>query len=394
MTTANWFEETFGFKEYSSPTKTTAMFKCEYLQRKEIYLTSLPNKRVFHVGRFETPTLAQLSMTAETEKATWRSERAHQYPLSPVKQFNDYGLSFTHEIGDVRTYYTPSKCTTTPLSDSLIHSTTLFQIASQFNCLEMASPDVTPSSGISQYFHDKTQGPISSLMCPGAIVYRNYLEERDVKGQCRTQLDCLDAMASVLDNAKNKYFKMQNGYCAPIGDGVARLSKRITQTQEIAQTSDDDKNKEKEKKIITDAYYALKVGIHWNTQVYAHPNIHVAQLFCSALPLAYYEEVSKDDWEPFARLILDSLYEATLTCAVILAYERRERIKVVLTCVGGGVFGNKHEWICAAITKSLNKFRSEPIDVILLHYTSKPKEYKPLHSIQKSKNEPTKLTNA
>ena len=35
----------------------------------------------------------------------------------------------------------------------------LFQIASQFNLLEMASPNITPEQGINDYEHDRTQGP-------------------------------------------------------------------------------------------------------------------------------------------------------------------------------------------------------------------------------------------
>jgi hypothetical protein len=35
----------------------------------------------------------------------------------------------------------------------------LFQVASQFNLLEMVSPHVTPEQGVAGYAHDRTQGP-------------------------------------------------------------------------------------------------------------------------------------------------------------------------------------------------------------------------------------------
>src|SRR5262249_25376773 len=35
----------------------------------------------------------------------------------------------------------------------------LFQVASQFNLLEMTSPSVTPEQGVTRYQHDRTQGP-------------------------------------------------------------------------------------------------------------------------------------------------------------------------------------------------------------------------------------------
>lgn len=34
-----------------------------------------------------------------------------------------------------------------------------FQVASQFNALEMPSPSVTPEQGVTAYVHDRTQGP-------------------------------------------------------------------------------------------------------------------------------------------------------------------------------------------------------------------------------------------
>ena len=46
----------------------------------------------------------------------------------------------------------------------------LFQVASQFNVLEMASPDIEPSAGITIYEHDRTQGPVCAIACPAGTV--------------------------------------------------------------------------------------------------------------------------------------------------------------------------------------------------------------------------------
>ena len=48
----------------------------------------------------------------------------------------------------------------------------LFQVASQFNVLEMVSPDVGPEEGITCYQHDRTQGPACAMACPAATVFR------------------------------------------------------------------------------------------------------------------------------------------------------------------------------------------------------------------------------
>jgi hypothetical protein len=50
----------------------------------------------------------------------------------------------------------------------------IFQVASQFNALEMVNSTVTPQQGISNYIHDGTQGPECAMMCPFGTLYRNY----------------------------------------------------------------------------------------------------------------------------------------------------------------------------------------------------------------------------
>jgi hypothetical protein len=48
----------------------------------------------------------------------------------------------------------------------------VFQVASQFNVLEMVSPDVGPEAGVTGYQHDRTQGPACAMSCPAATVFR------------------------------------------------------------------------------------------------------------------------------------------------------------------------------------------------------------------------------
>jgi hypothetical protein len=50
----------------------------------------------------------------------------------------------------------------------------LFQVASQFNLLEMTSYDVTPEHGVTRYQHDRTQGPACAIAAGAATIYRNY----------------------------------------------------------------------------------------------------------------------------------------------------------------------------------------------------------------------------
>jgi hypothetical protein len=50
----------------------------------------------------------------------------------------------------------------------------LFQVASQFNLLEMTGPDVTPEHGVTRYAFDRTQGPACAIAAGAATIYRNY----------------------------------------------------------------------------------------------------------------------------------------------------------------------------------------------------------------------------
>lgn len=89
----------------------------------------------------------------------------------------------------------------------------VIQAASQFNCLEMVGPRVTPSSGITQYFRDRTQGPACAQTCPASTFHRNYLADG---GQCGTrQINTLRGCEQLpfVNNDGNKHWEMQNG-CA------------------------------------------------------------------------------------------------------------------------------------------------------------------------------------
>jgi len=55
----------------------------------------------------------------------------------------------------------------------------LFQVASQFNLLEMTSPDVRPEDGVTRYGRDKTQGPACAIAAGAATIYRNYFATVD-----------------------------------------------------------------------------------------------------------------------------------------------------------------------------------------------------------------------
>lgn len=94
----------------------------------------------------------------------------------------------------------------------------LFQVASQFNLLEMVSPDVTPEQGVTRYQNDHTQGPACAIAAGAATIYRNYFASVEgSQGQTATrQLNGLADLGAALSRAVglpvDDLWRMQNGY--------------------------------------------------------------------------------------------------------------------------------------------------------------------------------------
>ncbi len=96
------------------------------------------------------------------------------------------------------------------------------------------------------------------------------------------------------------------------------------------------------------------------------PRRLVSQAFCSALPVNY-GDGRKSAWEAFGRLVLEASYEATLLAAVEQSLAGMSNI-VLLTRVGGGVFGNADAWIDDAIVRALEIVEHAGLDVRLVSY--------------------------
>merc|ERR1712196_379514 len=81
-------------------------------------------------------------------------------------------------------------------------------------------------------------------------------------------------------------------------------------------------------------------------------------------------------WAPFAQLVLNAAYEATLTAAILETLTGKDKDKpgakkVYLTALGGGVFGNREEWIANAILRACIKFKDVGIEVIIVSFGQK-----------------------
>lgn len=314
-----WFERLTGFPEH------TPQQVRENLTVDSNRLTSLVNGKSWICGELETP-----SLTALRERVRSGGYRSGKLTVREV-------------VADVQALHTDASS-----------ASALFQVASQFNLLEMVSPTVTPEQGVGIYEHDRTQGPACAIAAGAGTIYRNYFAV--VRGQpgqtARNQIDCLVDVGAALGNTGNRLWEMSNGYALVSDDGLTEIARRLHTA------SEDEKDQLRQK---------LRIGIQWNTQVTLYDCKHlVTQAYCSALPVAY-SQLAPDRWADFARLILEAAYEATL-CAGILNAQKNGSKRVFLTLLGGGVFGNDPDWIIGAIRRALILYREVDLDAAVVSY--------------------------
>jgi hypothetical protein len=236
----------------------------------------------------------------------------------------------------------------------------VFQVASQFNLLEMIGPDVTPEQGVTGYAHDRTQGPACAIAAGAGTIWRNYLAPiGDQIGQTvDRQLDGLadlgEALALDMGFAPGTLWLMRNGYALPDSVMVARIDKHLAGLHE--------RGRDRLRGL-------LRVGLHRNVEVTepgAAPDTRVTQVYCSALPVAY-SGIPAAEWTKFASLILEAAYEATVLSAVLNAAGGGPR-RLLLTRIGGGAFGNDEAWISAAILRALRLIAGQGLEVLMVSY--------------------------
>ncbi len=313
----NWFEELMGFRE-EAPEQVRANITID-----GHILESRVNGNRLAYGELEWPTLAELR------------SRVHTHEYNPGK------VSVREVVADVQQLHT-----------DVVNAGSMFQVASQFNLLEMVSPNMTPDHGVGIYENDHTQGPACAVAAGAGTIYRNYFAS--VNGQtgqsAQNQIDCLEDIGNALGNIDNSLWDMSNGYALASHSGLHEISDKL----QVASEGQRDELRQ-----------LLRVGIQHETQVTLGDSGHtVSQVYCSALPVAYTNH-SPSLWEPFARLVLEATYEATI-CAAILNGNNR----LFLTFIGGGVFGNEHDWIVDAIQRSLKLYAHIDLDLVIVSYGS------------------------
>jgi hypothetical protein len=327
MAAMDWFEKLAGFRE-SDYAGTRANFEVAGTA-----LRSLVNGTSYEIGKFELASLQALRGEAQVSS-------------SPAGR-----LKVSIETGNVRFMHRKPE-----------NAGALFQVASQFNMLEMVGPSVTPEQGVTRYQCDPTQGPACAIAAGAATIYRNYfVPVGAAQGQtAKRQLDGLADIGATLGEALNvpveSLWQMRNGYALAERSGLD-LIVRYLGTLDARQT---------------DALRGrLSIGLHRDveaTEAEGGERILVSQAFCSALPVAY-SGIASRHWERFAVLILEAAYEATMWAAVLNAQRGASNV-VFLTFLGGGAFGNEDRWIHASIRRALRTVAAYDLDVRLVCYST------------------------
>ncbi len=269
-------------------------------------------------GRFMPQSIRQLR--AEAQKTTTGS--------SPPRLFVITGADPVTDIGMLQANAEPG---------------TLFQVASQFNCLEAPGPGIV---SVQDYFGDSTQGPRASISAfPGTLV-RHYAAPSAGGRFVQTDDRQLNLLAGALPTA------------------LGRVHAGYLMTQELT-------NLDRVAKQFEEQFEAIQVGVHdavpvllgerWDGPV--QPGQTVAQVFTSTLALGGYSEGARFSGavERICRQLLRASYLGTLLAAMTLGQRR-----VVLTMIGGGVFGNPHGLIWECILWAFDEVRGTgQLDVIL-----------------------------
>ncbi|GAB6841732.1 hypothetical protein HNR00_004767 [Methylorubrum rhodinum] len=237
----------------------------------------------------------------------------------------------------------------------------LFQVASQFNMLEMVGPDVTPEDGVAGYAYDRTQGPACAMAAGAATIYRNYLVPvaGEIGQTAARQLDGLadlgGALAQRLGTERAALWAMRNGYALPTRTSLDAIAAYLSAADEDT---------------LNDLRGQLRLGLHRDVEVTDGPAPRplVSQIFCSALPVAY-ARLPAVSWTSFARVVLEAAYEGTLLAGVLNA-ARGASDRVLLTRLGGGAFGNADAWIDAAMLRALRLVGDRDLDVAVVSYGS------------------------
>jgi hypothetical protein len=357
---SGWFKNVFGFDENAANFATT-------------------HKDSFHVKKNPKPTESILMTVKGTEIDIGVFRYRSVEELLKVASANPsarsvFGVDSTRN--NLKYYIMTS--TSRAIHTNPSYHDSIFQVASQFNALEMVNSTTTPQEGITNYVHDKTQGPECAIMCPFGTLYRNYFcmpnastsqqpEDKSVNGNPQigtdgkssgnNQINTLTELMKV--DGCFKELRFQNGYIfVNDKDQLESINTYLSNPVNFWNAV------MKIKYVIQEDTPVVNVAV--DGKIMDHK---VSQIYCSAYPVAYDPlKAPEKDYYLLSSMILHAVYYSTLAYAVSRITPDEPRKKVFLTRVGGGVFKNEAYIIDTAIYNAVRHFIAYPIDVYIVGY--------------------------
>ena len=365
-----WFSRIYGFQEMFNETTSNVnrLMKLSKGTQERIYLTYTDT--FAHESKFD----AGIPLYKSTGVLV--SEANHIISENPVQP----RITYREINADVKKLHA---------NPSLAGS--LFQVASQFNSLEMVNPNYKPEKGITIYEHDRTQGPICAMACPTGTLYRNYFMMnmgRDKSREPQTETNQINTLETIINKFKGSKFPVdfvvKNGYILPatIKDS-ATLNELLANSLALEQ-------------MVDDVNYVIQEDVPVLLETNKQTPHKVSQIYCSGFPLAYCISTAHNDgllgpqeqaiinahehgdgggvkWYAYMnrnliKMITTAMYTATLSHAVNMTKTQGKRVKVFLTLVGTGVFGADTEFIRGIMGNVIRKYRHFPIDLYLVNF--------------------------
>ena len=260
-------------------------------------------------------------------------------------------ITFEHIIGDI-----------IDLQKNLENNDASFQIASQFNCLEMIDQYVSPIDGITNYYKDKTQGPLAVICTPYALAWRNYVF-KDYTHE--SQIDMTHDLLSYFQTINLSIsWHVINGYLIIDEDNLNKINE-ILKIEVLY-------NNAKEYVVVCMQRNVNVIlnGVYYNT---------ISHIFCSGIPLSYYPNnmINKNDWNLLSMLILETQYELTMLCSIYNNILKNNNQPLFLTKIGVGAFGMNKNILIKAIEKAYNNIKKlkHSLYIKLVHYKTIESDY-------------------
>jgi hypothetical protein len=227
----------------------------------------------------------------------------------------------------------------------------VFQAASQFNSLEMATPQMTPYDGIEIYAQDNTQGPRQAIACAPGTFVRNYYETNE-RG---SQFNSLEYLGLSHTNGYLIWGTSPNSVLSSL------LSKDVNSI------------------MIPCMIHTQVVGVtRKEGKYYQHiTNKIVHQIYSSAVPVNSYGNGGDTTTQlNIAKNIILAQYIGTIGMGLLLFSSDKqiksvtfERPRINLTLIGGGVFKVDKSIIVNCIAEAIEKFNGYEFDVYIHAYS-------------------------